>query len=676
MRPFVFDRTATGLKLMTIVFSDRREAGRQLAGKLAHYAGRDDVIVLALPRGGVPVGYEVAQALKAPLDVFVVRKLGVPGYEELAMGAIATSGVRVLNEEIVNGLALPPHVIDAVTTKEEKELLRRERLYRGGRPPLQVSGRTIILVDDGLATGSTMLVAIKALRDSRPARIVAAVPVGGPDICDAMRAEADEVVCATMPRPLLGVGHWYEDFSQTSDDEVRTLLTKSALGPASSEENFAEHAAAAAIRRRMARLSGGADDYDRLLEAIGQARYVLLGEASHGTHEFYEERARITRRLIEEKGFTAVAVEADWPDTYRVNRYVQGASEDLDAGEALSDFRRFPTWMWRNTVVVAFVEWLRGHNDALGKGETKSGFYGLDLYALHAAMKAVLRYLERVDPAAAETARRRYACFDHFGPDPQAYGLIAGNEVEKSCQDAVVAQLVEMLKRRPVSPLGGLEGELFAAQQNARLVKNAEAYYRAMFLAPEATWNLRDRHMAETFQALAAHLGRRGLSAKIVVWAHNSHLGDARATERSRRGEINLGQLIRETHGSDAFLVGFTTHHGTVTAASDWGGPAERKTVRPALAGSYEALFHAASRDRFQLELRDAGDLLPRRLLERAIGVIYRPETERVSHYFHADLAEQFDALLHFDWTRAVEPLERSSEWDEGELAETYPSGL
>ncbi|MGX5733272.1 erythromycin esterase family protein [Bosea thiooxidans] len=663
---------------MAIVFSDRREAGRQLADKLAPYAGRDDVTVLALPRGGVPVGYEVARALGAPLDVFVVRKLGVPGYEELAMGAIATGGVRVLNDEIVNGLALPPHVIDAATTKEEKELLRRERLYRGGRPPLQVNGRTIILVDDGLATGSTMLAAIKALRDSRPARIVAAVPVGSPDICEAMRTAADEVVCATTPQPLFGVGRWYEDFSQTDDDEVRALLTRAARGPPSSDDEVSEHATAGALRRRIVRLSGRAGDYDRLLDAIGEARFVLLGEASHGTHEFYEERARITRRLIEEKGFTAVAIEADWPDTYRVNRYVQSVSADLDAEEALSDFRRFPTWMWRNRVVVDFVEWLRRHNEALGMSRRKAGFYGLDLYALHGAMKAVLRYLEKVDPDAAETARKRYACFDHFGPDPQTYGFIAGNEVEKSCQEAVVAQLVEMLKRRPMPPEAdeGVEDQLFAAQQNARLVTNAEAYYRAMFLAPESTWNLRDRHMAETFEALAAHLGRHGQPPKIVVWAHNSHLGDARATDRSRFGEVNLGQLIREAHEHEAFLVGFTTYQGTVTAASSWGGVAERKAVRPALARSYEALLHAVSADRFQLDLRDAGEDLPRQLLERAIGVIYRPETERISHYFHADLAAQFDVLLHFDETRAVEPLERTSEWDAGELAETYPFGV
>ena len=433
------------------------------------------------------------------------------------------------------------------------------------------------------------------------------------------------------------------------------------------------------LRRRIVPLSGSPRDYDQLLEAIGASRFVLLGEASHGTHEFYEERARITRRLIEEKGFVAVAIEADWPDAYRVNRYVQGGGADSDAEQALADFRRFPTWMWRNRVVVDFVEWLRRYNSAPGGGRVRAGFYGLDLYALHGAMQAVLQYLHQVDPAAAEVARHRYACFDHFGPDPQVYGFIAGSAVERSCEDEVVAQLVEMAKRRSArneAHEGLVDDELFAAQQNTRLVKNAENYYRAMFLAPESTWNLRDRHMTEIFEALVAHLGQRVSRPKIVVWAHNSHLGDARATDRTHVGEINAGQLIREKHGREAFLVGFTTYHGTVTASSNWGGPAERKLVRPGLAQSYEALLHTVSAGRFQLDLRDNLEAMPRRLLERAIGVIYRPETERASHYFNADLSAQFDAVLHFDETRAVEPLERSSEWDAGELAETYPSGL
>jgi erythromycin esterase-like protein len=434
-----------------------------------------------------------------------------------------------------------------------------------------------------------------------------------------------------------------------------------------------------ALRESAHPLRGAAADYDPLLDRIGDARVVLLGEASHGTHEFYHERAQITERLIEEKGFTAVAVEADWPDAYRVNRYVRGLSDDAYAIEALADFRRFPTWMWRNTVVVEFVEWLREHNDALGPGATKVGFYGLDLYSLRASMEAVLRYLEKVDPDAAKWARARYACFDHFGEDTQVYGFLTGSGLAKSCEPEVVDQLVELQRHAmEYARRDGrvAEDELFYAEQNARLVKNAEAYYRSMFLSDVSSWNLRDRHMAETLDALVAHLSRQGDRVKVVVWEHNSHLGDARATQMGQRGELNVGQLVREHYGRGAVLIGFTTHHGTVTAASDWDAPAERKQVRPALAGSYEALFHESGIPRFLLTLHDGGEAIvslrdPR--LERAIGVIYRPETERQSHYFWARLADQFDAVLHFDETRAVEPLERSAEWEAGEVPETFP---
>jgi len=425
-------------------------------------------------------------------------------------------------------------------------------------------------------------------------------------------------------------------------------------------------------------LTGAAEDYDALLELIGEAPYVLLGEASHGTHEFYRERAQLTKRLIREKGFTAVAVEADWPDAYRVNRYVRDVSDDADAADALGGFKRFPAWMWRNADVLDFVGWLRDHNDAVPKAH-RVGFYGLDLYSLHASIEAVIHYLDQVDPEAAKAARARYACFEHFGPDPQRYGYATSFGLSRSCEDDVVAQLVAL--QRHAAEYARRDGripddEFFYAEQNARLAVNAEAYYRSLFQGRVASWNRRDRHMADTLDALIAHLDRPRARAKVVVWAHNSHLGDARATEMGHRGELNVGQLVRERHGSDAVLVGFSTYHGTVTAASDWGSPAERKRVRQALPDSYEALFHALGRPRCLICLRPGGEparLLREPRLQRAIGVIYRPQTERLSHYFRAWLPQQFDAVLHFDHTRAVEPLERTAEWERGELPETYP---
>ncbi len=432
------------------------------------------------------------------------------------------------------------------------------------------------------------------------------------------------------------------------------------------------------VRQIAQPLSGGSADYDSLLNLVGNARFVLLGEASHGTHEFYFERAQITKQLIIEKGFTVIAIEADWPDANRVHRYVRGASNDSNADEALLGFRRFPTWMWRNTVVVEFVEWLSQFNKDLDPKKAPAGFYGLDLYSLHASIDAVLSYLQKVDPEAARRARRRYSCFEHFSQEPQEYGYAATAGIIESCEDEVVDQLVE-IQRKATEFLSRdaqrATDELFFAEQNARLVKNAEQYYRSMFRGRASSWNLRDRHMVETIEALVAHLnGSR--QPKAIVWAHNSHLGDARATEMSERGELNVGQLIRERFGNEAVLVGFTTHHGTVTAASDWGEIAERKRVRPALPGSYEELFHEVGVPGFLIDLREGGrkiDILREARLERAIGVIYRPETERLSHYFHARLPEQFDAIIHIDETRALEPLERTSVWDAGELPETYP---
>ena len=437
----------------------------------------------------------------------------------------------------------------------------------------------------------------------------------------------------------------------------------------------------AAVIRDAAHPIEGVRDYDPLVELIGDAQVVLLGEASHGTHEFYRERARITQRLIEEEGFAAVAAEADWPDAYRVNRWVRLNSQDRTALEALGGFERFPRWMWRNQDVLAFVDWLRKHNQSQPEAR-RVGFYGLDLYSLFASMQEVIRFLEKVDPEAATRARYRYSCFDAFGEDTQAYGYAAEFGVTRSCEDQAVQQLIELQRRAAeLANRDGMlaEDELFYAEQNARLVKNAEQYYRTMFRGRVASWNLRDRHMAETLEALIAHLGRTGSRARVVVWEHNSHIGDARATAMGEMGEWNVGQLARERFGNDAVLVGFTTYQGTVTAASDWDAPAERKRVRPGLSGSFESLFHSVGMADFLLTLRGnarLGEALGETRLERAIGVIYRPESERLSHYFEARLPQQFDAVIHFDRTRAVEPLDRTPGWNKGEPPETFPTGL
>jgi len=421
-------------------------------------------------------------------------------------------------------------------------------------------------------------------------------------------------------------------------------------------------------------------DYDQLVDRAGNSQVVLIGEASHGTHEFYAVRARLTRQLIEEKGYRIVALEADWPDALRAHRYISGDAPEPDAAAALADFRRFPAWMWRNTVMVEFVDWLRQWNLRPGNAQAQVGLFGMDLYSMHASMASVLEYLDQVDPAAAARARARYACFDYFGDDPQNYGMATTLGKSESCEDAVVAQMIEM--RRNYGALVAADGpkaedEFFYAEQNARLVKNAEEYYRAMFRGRDECWNLRDAHMTETLAALIGHY-EQGRS-KLIVWAHNSHLGDARATDMSKRGEWNVGQLTRELFDDQVYSIGFSTFRGSVTAARDWGAIAERRQVRPGLPESYEALFHATGIPSFWLDMREDNatkELLETPRLQRAIGVIYRPETERWSHYFSTNVAEQFDAMIHIDTTRALEPLELSSRWEKGELPETYPEGL
>ena len=573
------------------LFRDRRDAGRFLAGLLEEYRGRPDVIVLGLPRGGVPVAYEVATALGAPLDVFLVRKLGTAGREELAMGAIASGGIMVINDDVVRGLAIAPEAIQHAAEREGRELVRREQAYREGRPFPAVAGKVVIVVDDGLATGSSMRAAIEALRSLRPARIVVAVPAAPESTCRELAALADEVVCATTPSPFFAVGNSYWDFTQTTDEEVRDLL-RAASGSRPAAGTAPGPTEVAVIRADAIPVEEGNPADQVLFDLVGDAQLVLIGEASHGTSEFYAARAQITRRLIEDRGFGAVAAEADWPDAYRVNRYVRGGGDDATAEEALRGFERFPTWMWRNAAVLDFVGWLREHNGRPGRDErAKAGFYGLDLYSLYRSVHEVISYLDRVDPAAADRARKRYACVDQFSDDDaQVYGFAAAFGAGEECEREVVAQLVD-LQRHAVeyARRDGLmaDDELFYAEQNARTVRAAEEYYRAMFSGRVSSWNLRDRHMADTLDALAGHLTRqRGAPAKIVVWAHNSHVGDARATETAACGELNVGQLVRERHPGDCRLIGFTTYTGTVTAASDWEGPAERKWVRPALADS------------------------------------------------------------------------------------------
>jgi len=412
-------------------------------------------------------------------------------------------------------------------------------------------------------------------------------------------------------------------------------------------------------------------DLGALLERIGGARVVLLGEATHGTSEFYQMRARITRELIVRAGFTFVAVEADWPDARWIDGYVRHA-EAIPAGPA--PFTRFPTWMWQNRDVGDFVEWLRVHNASVTASQRRAGFYGLDLYSLYASIGAVLDYLDEIDPAAARVARERYGCLAPWRGEPAAYGRDAVTGRALPCAGEVVAMLTDLLARR--MEYSQRDGERFLdAVQNARLVANAEHYYRIMYQGSPPSWNLRDRHMFDTLvQLLEFH----GPEAKAVVWEHNSHIGDAAATEMALRGEYNVGHLCRRRFGEDAYLVGFGTDHGTVAAAHNWDEPMQVMDVRPAHPDSYERLCHDSGVPAFLLPLRtparpEIREELGGSRLERAIGVIYRPASELASHYFEASLPSQFDEYVWFDRTQAVQPFAISPTLG---VPDTYPFGV
>jgi erythromycin esterase-like protein len=427
----------------------------------------------------------------------------------------------------------------------------------------------------------------------------------------------------------------------------------------------------------------GFDDpgFGQLFDRFANKRVVLLGEASHGTAEFYRARAAITRHLVAAHGFRIVAVEADWPDAAAIDRYVRHRPAPPHSEPP---FQRFPTWMWRNVEIDALIDWLRHHNEGINDRARRAGFYGLDIYNLSDSIGAVLDYLDGVDPEAARVARERYGCLTPWRSDPATYGHAVLTRGYRECEQGVVEQCRELLQRRldyvtrqTTATSAEDRDDFLDAAQNARLIAAAERYYRVMYYGDSESWNLRDTHMFETLEHL---LDARGPDTRAVVWAHNSHIGDARFTAMGKRErQLNLGQLCRERFGDEAALIGFGTHTGTVAAAHDWGEPMQVMDVRPSHPDSYERLCHEAALPPSLLDLREAVNrslheaLLPPRL-ERFIGVIYRPKSELSSHYAEAVLPQQFDAYVWFDQSQALTPL--GPQHGRSEAPETYPFGL
>lgn len=878
-------------------FSDRAEAGRQLGNRLAGMA-LDSPVVYALPRGGVPVAVEVARALKAPLDLIFVRKIGAPGSPEVALGAIVDgeNPQIVVNKEIQRRSHAGADYLEKARARELHELERRRSRYLGERAQVSAKGKTAVIVDDGLATGATMKAALIAMQQQGAKKVCIAVPVAPAEVAIEFQNLADEVVCLNPARQFFGVGAFYDDFHQLSDEETIGLLREgwsennneqissgfssrkiavpplalsgeiivppdprglvifahgsgsSRLSPrnkavantlntrgfatllfdlltpeeardrrnvfdiplladrivetvlyASGEPDIADLpiglfgsstgagaslVAAAELKDRIGAvvsrggrpdLAGeklkdvtaptllivGGDDHhvitlnrqalsalrcEKFLKIVpdaghlfeepgklemvtelacnwfehhlavsetavhpepelhlkssediakalrkkvislpepedpsfaeafdrfGTARVVLLGEASHGTSEFYRARAAITNRLIDQHGFNLIAVEADWPDAAAIDRYIRHKP-----GRPMRSppFSRFPTWMWRNREVDDFIAGLRRRNSGVSP-ENQVKFTGLDIYSMHTSIGAVLDYLDRVDPTAAAEARQRYACFDPWSHELASYGRASLSRGYALCEAPVMRTLLDLLQGE--LQYAAQDGDdFFDAVQNARLVANSERYYRVMYYGSHESWNLRDSHM---FKTLKQSLDHAGPNAKAVVWAHNSHIGDARFTDMgTARGELNIGQLCRAEFGDDAVLIGFSTNTGTVAAASEWDAPMEIKSVRHSRSDSYEAICHQVGVPRFLLNLGNDLDTPLRKALseprlERYIGVIYRPETERWSHYSHATLPDQYDAFVWFDETCAVTPIPtRVSGYED----ETYPFGL
>jgi erythromycin esterase-like protein len=422
------------------------------------------------------------------------------------------------------------------------------------------------------------------------------------------------------------------------------------------EKGLAGHATTAGWARSVVPLEGGPNDQDGILRAAMDARFVLLGESTHGTREFYRERARISERLIREAGFGAVAIEGDWSATHRVNQYVRGLGSDSSAEQALSGYTGFPRWMWRNAEARDFIDRLRIWNLAQ-PAERRVGVYGMDVYDMFDAANAVVAYLAGIDPRAAADARRHYACFAPYRRSTQAYGE-ATRRARRSCQEAAQAVVAQL--DRIAAPSDPVERERhFAAGRSAASVAAGEAYFRTVYTGSLA-WNVRDQQMARNVEAIAAHVGEMAnRPGKVVVWSHNTHSGDARATDAADRGELNLGQLMRQRYQDAAYLVGFFTYGGEVMAAPEWDAPGRVYQLRRALPESYSGLFHSVGIPNFSLPLRGNPDAaaLGRDRLERAVGVIYLPQSERQSHYFEARLTEQFDAIVYFDRTNAVTPL-------------------
>jgi putative phosphoribosyl transferase len=858
---------------MTKRFEDREQAGKFLAERLIKFQNLDPVI-LALPRGGVPVAHEISQKLHAPLDVVLVKKIGAPGHEEFAIGAVAEDERPILNQKVIKQYQFNPDEIESIIVDRISEIRRRAKAYRKNFPATPLKGRTVIIVDDGLATGATMLSAIEWLHAQKIKKIIVAVPVASSEAAEKVKGKVDEFISLLIPDEFWAVGEWYKDFAQVSDEEVirilqkQTPISKSTTHDIWIEDNLSFHqgvlsvppnarglilfahgggsshksprnifvakalndagfgtllfdllstaesldrknvfdielmskrlivatewakrncpnlpigyfgastGAAAALMAAKERIDifaivsrGGrpdlaladlpkvyaptlllvgtedkqviplnqlakeqltnaqltlipkathlfeepgtmeqvvefaiswfsssislhmykkgpvkenlieeieenslpfsnANELDSWIKKISSNKIIMLGEATHGTSEFYSIRREISKKLIQNYGYNFIAVEGDWPACYNLNEYISNEKKD-DAKEYVrKQFHRWPTWMWANEEIPQMINWMKKNQNA--------GFYGLDVYSLFESIEEVKKHLDHIEPALALKIANSYKCFESYNFDEIAYAKSL-LEIPKGCQEEVVNNLRALLRLR-LHETSLSQEALFDTKQNARIISNAEKYYRAMITGGSESWNVRDNHMMDTLENLL-HL--HGPDAKAIVWAHNTHIGDYHATDMLENGHINLGGLARERFGiENVFLLGFSTYQGTVTAGKSWSGATEKMNLPKARTGSYEDYFHQASLNMkagqflTSFDKLDANSSLYRTLGHRAVGVVYDPAHESRGNYVQTNMAKRYDGLIFVDQTTALESL--PSNFGLEEIPETWPEG-
>ena len=658
---------------MISLFKDRRQAGVKLAEKLKLSDSEiSNAILIALPRGGVAVGVEVANALQIPMDVLIVRKVGHPLYSEYGIGAVTEDEFSFLDPEALGVDKIPEEIIAELFAQEKKEVARRRLKYRNDRPLVDLKNKVVIIVDDGLATGVTARLAARFAKFKEAQKVILAIPVclGS---ADSLRQDFDDVVCISESSNFNSVGQFFRQFDQVSDEEVIHLLAdaqKQLTGaiqppevPLTIEQVVLKNAVP--LRTRF--------DFKLLTEKLKNAKIVMLGESSHGTQEFYEWRRLISQELISQHGFNFIAVEGDWPACSKVNDFIKSKEKTQDVHQVFKNFERWPTWMWANTDSVKLAEWLKKFNEKK-PAKTQAGFYGLDVYSFFESIDEVIKNLHKIDPVAAKQAKHHYACLDRFERDERTYAKSL-HQFPEGCASQVVEALQDLLKLK----LSRADAsDLFEAQQNARVVKNAEHYYSALVHGNEDSWNVRDHHMMETLDVL---LKRHGPEAKAIVWAHNTHIGDYRATNMVDYGQVNIGGLAREEWGeSQVALLGFGTYSGEVVASRSWDGQVEVMPVPPGRVDTYEDVFHKVAlglnSNSFFLWLKDdlKNSELKKMRGHRAIGVVYQPNSDRNGNYVPTSLSQRYDGFVFVDQTHALTPLKQK--FSKNEIPETWPRGF